>query len=148
MLPLWAISGVGGLAAGAAVLAFTPYIGTNAIIGRKNTEITRLQSDLKLEQAKVKERDEAIKTRDLLFTTRADLEANNQTSDVAFWSTQCKAAFQAGYNARRCNATTPSAGSSKPAAPDPNVVRSLRDLQARGAFRPSTAEPVRGSGPS
>ena len=114
--------------AGAAVLfgsgvsaaVFTPVIGANAQLARKDETITGLRDKLKASQEAVEARDRAIVERDATIRANAAQEASDASQSASFWKGQNLAAFKAG------RAACPAAG---------GVALSLRDAQEAGAYR-------------
>lgn len=65
----------------------------------------------------------AIRARDSIITENAAQEAQDAGQAASFWKGQARAAFDAGYAARRCDAAAPAGG-----------VRDLRTLWEAGRF--------------
>lgn len=126
ILRLIGIRGFAGLAVGLALMAgwerlpwgLGPRLDrAEAASARKGAALVRAAGALRTAQRAIAKRDQAI-------TDNAEGEAIDAGATANFWKGQCRAAFDAGYAARRCAAADASGD-----------VRELRDVWGRGAWR-------------
>lgn len=134
---LYATAAIAAVLFGSGVSAavFTPIIGANAQLTRKDETITVLRESLKASEDAVEARDKAIVERDTQTADNAATAASEAAQLAAMMKTTCKGAFDAGYASRRCAAGAPPAG-----------VRDLRAIQSSGAFVPSSDVPAKPEG--
>ncbi len=127
---VWLAGAAVTAAIGAGLWHWTPYIGPHAHIARLEADIAHKGDALLKASDALRRASTAISDRDKLLKSNG-AQATGEANDTAkFWSGQCKAAFNAGYASRRCDA---------PAGDQPvGMSVDLRSLWEAGAYPGST----------